>query len=98
MTLDSAESLFVPVSEVNALRRQVVEQLMALQTSYETPPTYRVVADTLVQLQPSMALPAQAQVHVLVRTPEQLEAALAVRPASITRPAPTRTLINWLIP
>jgi len=84
VTLDSAEPLFVPVSEVNALRRQVVEQLMALQTSCETPPTYRVVADTLAQLQPSAALPAPAQVHVLVRTPEQLEAALAVRPASIT--------------
>jgi U32 family peptidase len=84
VTLDSAEPLFVPVSEVNALRRQVVEQLMALQTSYETPPTYRVVADTLAQLQPSVALPTPAQVHVLVRTPEQLEAALAARPASIT--------------
>jgi putative protease len=81
VTLDSAEPLFVPVSEVNALRRQVVEQLMALQTSYETPPTYRVVADTLAQLQPSVTLPTPAQVHVLVRTPEQLEAALAVRPA-----------------
>jgi hypothetical protein len=59
---------------------------MALLTSCETPPTYRVVADTLTQLQPAMALPAPAQVHVLVlvRTPEQLEAALAVRLASIT--------------
>ena len=84
MTLDSAEPLFVPVSEVNALRRQVVEQLMALQTSRETPQTYRVVADTLAQLTPPVALPTPPQVHVLVRTPEQLEAALAVRPASIT--------------
>src|SRR5215475_5371643 len=84
VTLDSAEPLFVPVSEVNAMRRQGVEQLMALQTSYETPPTYRVVADTLAQLQPSVALPTPAQVHVLVRTSDQLEAALASRPASIT--------------
>jgi putative protease len=84
VTLDSAEPLFVPVSEVKALRRQVVKQLMALQTSYETPQTYRVVADTLAQLQPSVALPTPAQVHVLVRTPEQLEAALVARPASIT--------------
>jgi hypothetical protein len=50
MTLDSAEPLFVPVSEVNALRRQVVEQLMALQTFRATPQTYRVVAHILAQL------------------------------------------------
>jgi U32 family peptidase len=84
VTLDSAEPLFVPVSEVNALRRQVVEQLMALQTSHETPQTYRVVAHTLAQLQPPVARPTPVQVHVLVRTPEQLDAALAVRSASIT--------------
>jgi len=84
VALDSAEPLFVPVREVNALRRQVVEQLMALQTSHETPQTYRVVAHTLAQLKPPVAHPTPAQVHVLVRTPEQLEAALAVRPASIT--------------
>jgi hypothetical protein len=70
MTLDSAEPLFVPVSEVNALRRQVVEQLMTLQTSRETPQTYHVVADTLAQLQPPVAPPAPPQVRVLVRTPE----------------------------
>jgi len=57
---------------------------MALQTSHETPQTYRVVADTLAQLTPAAAPPTPPQVHVLVRTPEQLEAALAVRPASIT--------------
>jgi putative protease len=84
VTLDSAEPLFVPVSELNALRRQVVEQLIALQTSRETPQTYRVVADTLARLTPPVASPTPPQVHVLVRTPEQLEAALAMRPASIT--------------
>jgi hypothetical protein len=57
---------------------------MALQTSRETLQTYRVVAHTLAQLQPPVARPTPVQVHVLVRTPEQLEAALAVRPASIT--------------
>src|SRR5262245_49470419 len=76
VTLDSAEPLFVPVSEVNALRRQVVEQLIALQTSRETPQTYRVVADTLARLKSPVASPTPPQVHVLVRTPEQLEAAL----------------------
>jgi putative protease len=84
VTLDSVDLLFVPVSEVNALRRQVVEQLIALQTSREAPQTYRVVADTLAQLTPLDVSPAPPQVHVLVRTPEQLTAALTVRPASIT--------------
>ena len=84
VTLDSVEPLFVPVSEVNTLRRQAVEQLIALQTSRETPQTYRVVAATLAQLTPAVAHPAPPQVHVLVRTPEQLEAALAMRPASLT--------------
>ena len=84
VTLDSMEPLFVPVSEVNALRRQAVEQLMALQTSHDIPQTYRAVAHTLAQLTPPAVSPTPPQVHVLVRTPEQLEAALALRPASIT--------------
>ena len=84
VTLDSAEPFFVPVSEVNTLRRQAVEQLIAVQTSHETRQTYRVVADTLAQLTPAVAPLAPPQVHVLVRTPEQLEAALAMRPASLT--------------
>ncbi len=84
VTLESAAPLFVPVSEVNALRRHVVEQLMALRTSHETQPTSRVVTDALAQLTPPVAHHTPVQVHVLVRPPEQLEAALAVRPASIT--------------
>src|SRR4029453_3399351 len=79
VTLESTEPLFVPVSEVNALRRRVVEQLIAVGAwSHTTRPTYRVVADALAQLPPSVASNTPAQVHVLVRTPEQLQAALAV--------------------
>jgi U32 family peptidase len=50
--LEGAEPLFVPVSEVNALRRQIVEQLIALRTAATPQPTYRVVADALAQLVP----------------------------------------------
>ena len=84
VTLESDAALFVPVSEINALRRHVVEQLMALRTSPAPRSTYRVVAEALAALTPPAAHAATAQVHVLVRTPEQLEAALTVHPASIT--------------
>jgi putative protease len=84
VTLESKAALFVPVSEINALRRHVVEQLMAVRTSPVPRPTYRVVAEALAVLTPPAAHNISPQVHVLVRTPEQLEAALTVRPASIT--------------
>ena len=85
VTLESPVPLFVPVSELNTLRRQVVAALLALRTAQETRVTSRVVGETLAHMTPRAAAPVlQAQVHVLVRTPEQLDAALAARPASIT--------------
>ena len=73
-----------PVSEVNTLRRQVVEQLMAVRTSQRLGRPTALWLSTLAQLTPAVAPLAPPQVHVLVRTPEQLEAALAMRPASLT--------------
>lgn len=84
ITLHSAEALFVPVSELNALRRQMVEQLATLRASRQAPETHRVVADELATLTPRNTQDTAPQLHVLVRTPEQLAAALEVRPASIT--------------
>jgi putative protease len=84
VTVEQTEPLFVPVSELNALRRHVVEQLVTRRTLPPARPTFRVVAEALARLVPPVAQTATAQVHVLVRTPEQLEAALAVCPASIT--------------
>jgi putative protease len=85
VTLDSSEPLFVPLSELNALRRQVVTALLAVRTAPAPRATSRVVADTLAQMTPTTGTPASlAHLHVLVRTPAQLEAALLTRPASVT--------------
>lgn len=84
VTFDATAPLFVPVSEINALRRDAVEQLMTARRTAVPHPTYRVVADTLATMTPAPAPATTVQLHALVRTPEQLEAALAVRPASIT--------------
>ncbi len=76
---------FVPDSLLNTLRREAVEQLAALQGR----PRSGTVAEPLVALEALLAAsrrqPAPAEpsprLHLLVRTPEQLEAALALRPA-----------------
>lgn len=82
---------FLPVSALNALRRDAVNQLVELRKQApERHPTPRLqplleAGSTPRSLQhESRHLDAAPQLHVLVRTPEQLEAALAERPDSIT--------------
>ena len=79
---------FVPPSMLNQVRRQAVEQLQELQGRARAV----VVEDPRATLAAELAGIAAGpdagtgapQLHLLVRTPEQLEAALACRPASIT--------------
>ena len=71
---------FVPVSLLNGLRRQAVEQLQQRQA--ERPAT--VLGEVRLTVTPQAAVGGPAQLHLLVRTPEQLEAAIALAPASIT--------------
>ncbi len=80
---------FAPSSLLNALRRQAVEQLAELQSKPPAP----IVNDPLTTLETALINIPRAselhtldlpQLHLLVRTPEQLEAAIALRPASIT--------------
>ncbi len=84
---------FVPSSLLNGLRRQAVEQLAERQGQ----PRRVVVHDPLVTLGVALealqktaevsetsAVLSQPHLHLLVRTPEQLDAALTLRPASIT--------------
>jgi putative protease len=87
--LDLRGSPFAPSSLLNGLRRQAVELLTERQG--RLPPM--TIQDPLAMLDAALArtnravAPAEfdgSQVHLLVRTPEQLEAALALRPASIT--------------
>lgn len=87
--LDLQGSPFAPSSLLNQLRRQAVEALTELQGR----PRPVVTNDPLVIVEtaladarhdPAVAAPAGPQLHLLVRTPEQLEAAIAAQPASIT--------------
>jgi putative protease len=82
---------FVPSSLLNQLRRQAVTQLAALQAAphhvqVHDPRGVLNVALEHVTLARKRApiMPEGPWLHLLVRTPEQLEAALALRPASIT--------------
>ncbi|GAB4573356.1 MAG: U32 family peptidase [Anaerolineae bacterium] len=88
-TADLAGDPFVPVSLLNRLRRDAVEQLTRRQT--ERPPTPTNDPQATLNAHLSHAIPhrpapapADAKLHLLVRTPEQLEAALEIRPESIT--------------
>ncbi|MBX3010906.1 MAG: DUF3656 domain-containing protein [Caldilineaceae bacterium] len=85
LQLEQQGNPFAPSSLLNTLRRQAVEQLAAQQTrpravTIHTPPAQREPQPPLASLAP-VGPPA---LHLLVRTPEQLEAALALQPASIT--------------
>ena len=81
---------FVPTSLLNKMRRDIVEQIVALQAQ----PLERVVragGDVLRETElaphtPHVIGQDTPQLHILVRTPEQLEAALAIspKPTSIT--------------
>jgi putative protease len=76
---------FVPASLLNQLRRNAVEALVAQQVH----PRAVTVHDPMPLLAQARHAPATTpfaspQVHLLVRTPEQLAAALELRPATIT--------------
>ena len=88
IALDVEGAPFAPSSVLNQMRRDAVEQLqerqMALRVEVHDP------AAALANLVAAPAMTAQQnrtdnpQIHLLVRTPEQLEAALDLSPASIT--------------
>jgi len=80
---------FIPSSLLNRLRQDAVEQLTALQA--RTPNTLihsgvETLEDALsaVNHHSEPSVRRVPQLHLLVRTPEQLEAALELRPSSIT--------------
>jgi len=80
---------FVPSSLVNDLRRQAVAQLESLQTQSGNVAVNDVSRVLHAAKQPFAPLRRSkdiepARLHLLVRTTDQLEAAIAVRPDSIT--------------
>ena len=77
----------VPSSLLNQLRRDAVEKLEALQIERIHHETYDPAASLAKLRVESNAKPPgkrRLQMHLLVRTPEQLDAALTLRPATIT--------------
>jgi putative protease len=74
-------SPFVPVSMLNQLRRQAIEQLQMLQSA---PRAVKIVDAPARRREPRPSPELAHALHLLVRTPAQLDAAIALRPASIT--------------
>jgi U32 family peptidase len=85
VSLDIEGSPFAPASLLNRLRREAVELLEARQSEprLSTISSPAAVLDRLTAPAAS-AEPMSPRLHLLVRMPEQLDAALTVRPASIT--------------
>ena len=96
LTLDVQGAPFVPSSLLNQLRREAVERLAAIQgqphpIALHDPHQALVELQRLRQSPPAVKventaardLPG-ARLHLLVRTSEQLDAAISLRPASIT--------------
>ena len=81
ITLDAEGLPFAPVSVLNQMRREAVEKLEALQGRA---PERRIAGAELPSHVRHEARGGEAELHLLVRTPEQLEAAIETRPASIT--------------
>jgi len=85
---------FVPDSLLNTLRRQAVERLAALQGQPRSGPVTRPLAALEALLASCHGAPEPGdlppQLHLLVRTPEQLEAALTLRPA------PASVILDYL--
>ncbi len=78
---------FAPVSLLNDLRRQAVEALEARQLARSRVRIHdpRVaLARVLSDIRADSPTPSPPQLHLLVRTPEQLDAAIALHPASVT--------------
>ncbi len=89
LTADIAGDPFIPSSLLNRLRQEAVEYLTQQQTStpgITTSDPDGVLDDALLTLDyQSEGMPQSApRMHLLVRTPEQLDAALEIQPSSIT--------------
>jgi putative protease len=91
LTLELHGAPFAPSSLLNQLRREATDKLQALQAQLPAQPIAPpepTLAATRAELAAAVPTPSPApaapQLHLLVRTPEQLDAALELRPASIT--------------
>lgn len=72
---------FAPPSLLNQLRREAIEQLQALQTRARP---IEISEPHLREFRKRDSSPTEPRIHLLVRSTAQLDAALPLRPASIT--------------
>ncbi|WP_417323639.1 DUF3656 domain-containing U32 family peptidase [Deinococcus aquaticus] len=86
LTTDLSGAGFLPISALNALRRDAAAQLTDLRAQAPERRTAPRLDSALAALPRADRAPADhtPRLHVLVRTPEQLDAALEQRPDSIT--------------
>jgi U32 family peptidase len=81
VSLEIEGAPFAAASMLNDLRRQAVERLQDAQGAAVA---HTVHEPQIALPEPPAATPSEPELHMLVRTPEQLEAAIDFRPASIT--------------
>jgi U32 family peptidase len=81
LSVEIMGSIFAPVSLLNRMRRQAVEKLEELQSQ---PPSRLIHPPPDLHRGTRPAETVSAQLHLLVRGPEQMEAAIAAKPDSIT--------------
>ncbi|MGA3190463.1 MAG: DUF3656 domain-containing protein [Bryobacteraceae bacterium] len=80
VTLEISGSPFAPVSVLNQVRRDAVEQLQEMQARVRV----GVVNEPCYLAPERDSRPGEIQLHLLVRNAEQLGTAIELRPASIT--------------
>ncbi|HUQ95040.1 MAG TPA: DUF3656 domain-containing protein [Bryobacteraceae bacterium] len=80
LELEVSGKPYIRPALLNQLRRQAVEKLQALQGV----PAPIVIQEFTPRTSETPAAPAEPALHLLVRTAEQLDAALSLRPSSIT--------------
>lgn len=78
---------FIPSSVLNRLRQEAVEDLALQQSKSKNIETFApldVLGNALNNVEHNTTQSDDVQLHLLVRTPEQLDAAIELKPASIT--------------
>ncbi len=89
LDLQTDQPVFVPASELNRARRNLVANIQDQLVSF-TPGPIKSIKPTIRKVNQESSfklasdLPQAASLHILVRTSQQLQAAIACRPSSIT--------------
>ncbi len=84
LELDISGAPFAPASLLNQLRREAVEKLQALQAAPASAPVQKSYVKAEVMAGGLRHVNQPSHIHLLVRTPAQLDAAIAFRPDTIT--------------